>query len=528
MGVKISALPAAASAALANEFAAVQSGVTRGVTLQQVLTLFDANIQIAESQVTNLVTDLAAKLNLAGGTMTGGLILNADPVADLESATKQYVDSIAEGLHFHQSCVAGTTANLAGYTYDNGTAGVGATLTAGGNGAFSTDGVSPSLNDRILVSQQSTGFQNGIYTLTQVGDGSNPAILTRATDYDEPDEIDVGDAFIIQSGTAYSGTMWFQTATVATIGVDSIVFSLTNSAANINAGTGLSKTGNTINLDNPVDPSLGGTGIDNGTSTMTIGDDFEMSGAFTFVGTVTGATTVTYPTSGTLATVAQVDARINEVVSQVFTSNGTYTPTATTGAGMLFCIAEVVGGGGGGGGSTGGAALQAAAGGGGGGGGYALEVIDAATIGASQTVTVGAAGAAGASGGGTGGTGGTTSLGALLSATGGAGGVGSAADGGVAWYSMPGAGGLGSGGDVNIAGSHGQPGLIFGTRTAGRSGNGGSAHYAGEVGGVNAESAGATGNASGGGGSGGVSFTVDQAGGAGAAGTVIITEFLAT
>lgn len=523
-GVKISALPAVPSALLTDIFPGVQGGVTSKETLQQVLTLFNANIQIDESQVNNLLTDLNNKVSISGDTMTGPLISAGDPSTALEFANKQYVDSIAEGLHFHESCDAATTANLAGYTYDNGSAGVGATLTAGVNGAFSTDGVSPPLNARILVAFQTSQPENGIYVLTQVGDGSNPAILTRALDYDQPAEIDVGDAVLVETGTLYTGTLWFQTATVVTIGVSNIVFTLTNSAANIVAGTGLTKSGNTISLITPVASSLGGTGVNNGASTFTIGGSFSMVGAFTFAGTLTGNTAVTFPTSGTLATTAQVSTRFNSVAIQVFTANGTYTPTT----GMVFCIAEVVGGGGGGGGSTGGGAGFASAGAGGGGGGYSRELLTAATIGASQAVTVGAGGTAGASPGGNGGTGGTSSLGALLSATGGLGGGGQIADGGVAWYTTAGGGGGASGGSFNVQGGSGIPALIFGTRGAAFSGAGGNSVYGGGANGTNIQADGSLGGNYGGGGSGAASTTNNHAGGAGAPGIVIITEFIAT
>lgn len=67
-------------------------------TRQQELNFMSANVQIAELQVTNLISDLSAKLNLSGGTMTGFLTLNADPTTNLEAVTKQYVDnSIASG-----------------------------------------------------------------------------------------------------------------------------------------------------------------------------------------------------------------------------------------------------------------------------------------------------------------------------------------------------------------------------------------------------------------------------------------------
>lgn len=164
------------------------------------------------------------RLALSGGTMTGSLILAADPVLALEAATKQYVDAIASGLNFKDPVLAASVGAFT-VTYANGAAGVGATLTnAGVMAAFSIDGVSPSLTDRVLIKDQASTFQNGIYTVTTVGSGAVNWVLTRATDYDTPAEIQPGDFVLVTSGTVNSGTAWIQTATVATVGTDPILF----------------------------------------------------------------------------------------------------------------------------------------------------------------------------------------------------------------------------------------------------------------------------------------------------------------
>lgn len=219
---------------------------------------------------------------------------------------------------------------------------------------------------------------------------------------------------------------------------------------------------------------------------------------------------------------------INSVAVQTFTSSGTYTPTS----GMVYCIIEVIGGGGGGGGTSTTGASTISVAGGGGGGGYARAYSDAATIGASQTVTIGAGGAAGAVGGGNGGGGGTTSVGSIAVATGGGGGGGSPAQ---AWIIRTGgSGGIGTTGDVISKGDMGIPGcglnntgVTFNTM----GGGGGGTAFGGGPGGGNGSlaTAGTAGSNYGSGGSGatlGVSQT-QLAGGAGAAGVVIITEFIA-
>jgi hypothetical protein len=229
-------------------------------------------------------------------------------------------------------------------------------------------------------------------------------------------------------------------------------------------------------------------------------------------------------TAGTLERLTQKDA--DETISgnwafsdggarlgnlQVFTTPGANTYTPTTG--MKFCVVELVGGGGGGGsGNT----VDGACGGGGGGGGSAIKKISAATIGASQVATVGAAGAA--SGLTTsGGTGGTSSLGALVSATGG---VGGAENPSATATVAGGAGGAGASGDINFTGQAGGAGAA----DAVAGGFGGSSRMGGGGGGT--QFGGGAGSNYGGGGAGSRrSSGNNRAGAAGAQGIVYIWEY---
>ncbi len=179
---------------------------------------------------TGATTAPAALVNLgalpiAGGTMTGNLILNANPTLPLQAATKQYVDSISAGFTFKAPAYAGTTANL-NATYNNGAAGVGATLTnAGAQAAFSVDGVSPPLNSRILVKNQATAANNGIYSLTTVGTGATNWVLTRTTDFDTAANMNAGSFIIVNNGVVNQNSAWIQTATITVVGTDPVNWS---------------------------------------------------------------------------------------------------------------------------------------------------------------------------------------------------------------------------------------------------------------------------------------------------------------
>lgn len=159
-------------------------------------------------------------LPLAGGTMTGTLILNGDPVDALGAATKQYVLSVTQNVGI--ACLVTTTQNLDGYTYDNGAAGVGATLATATPGAFTTDGIVVPTGARVLIPFQDNTTENGVYVLTQ----DDPAILTRADDYDTPADMQAGDRFTVVKGTIYAATQWVMSQVdPITIGTTPITFS---------------------------------------------------------------------------------------------------------------------------------------------------------------------------------------------------------------------------------------------------------------------------------------------------------------
>ena len=132
---------------------------------------------------------------------------------------------------YTSSVLACTTAALPANTYANGTAGVGATLTANANGAFpDQDGIPIPLGGRVLVRNESAGANNGIYVLTQVGTAGTPWILTRATDFDQTAEMTVvaGALFAVSvfvaQGATCAGKEFYLSATVTTVGTTAVSF----------------------------------------------------------------------------------------------------------------------------------------------------------------------------------------------------------------------------------------------------------------------------------------------------------------
>jgi len=218
----------------------------------------------------------ATVTTIAGLTLSGGLAA-ADPTTDLGLATKQYVDAVTAAINFHAPVKLATTSNLS-VTYSNGTSGVGATLTATANGRGSIDGVNITTGDRILVKDQTTTFQNGVYTVTTQGAGGAPYVLTRATDYDTTTEVTNGDITFTTAGTVNTGVTYVNTSTdPVTIGTTAITFSVYTSASlpsqTGQSGKYLTTDGTTASwgtVSSYTAPTLGSTSIGSGATVTTI------------------------------------------------------------------------------------------------------------------------------------------------------------------------------------------------------------------------------------------------------------------
>jgi hypothetical protein len=182
--------------------------------------------------------------------------ISTSPTSANDIVNKAYVDAIAAGLTFHTACSLATIAALPTVTYNNGTSGVGATLTASANGALTVDSVTPSGNDRILVKNQASALQNGVYVVTTVGDGSTPFVLTRATDMNTAgngyNQVNAGNYFLITAGSTLASTSWvLTTLPPITMGTTDLVFTQFATGANsYTNGAGLSLLGNQFSVSN--------------------------------------------------------------------------------------------------------------------------------------------------------------------------------------------------------------------------------------------------------------------------------------
>lgn len=171
------------------------------------------------ANVSNLLTDLLPGDSIDGVTLAGG-----DRVL-LKNQTTGSQNGIYNVPIMWSDVRLATAAALPTCTYSNGTSGVGATLTASANGALSVDGIAVASNDRIIVKNQTSGLQNGIYTVTATGSASAPWVLTRATDADATSEFSRHKMAYVTAGATNSAEYWGNNNTsTITVGTTAITF----------------------------------------------------------------------------------------------------------------------------------------------------------------------------------------------------------------------------------------------------------------------------------------------------------------
>lgn len=284
--------------------------VTSGTTLAatDIPTLTAAKISDFDTQVrTSRLDQMAAptaSVSLNNQKITG----LAAPTADSDAATKVYVDSAVQGLDPKASVRAATTANI--------------TL----SGTQTIDGVSLAVNDRVLVKNQSTPAQNGIYIVAA-------GAWTRATDADAWNEL-ISAFVFVEEGTTNADNGFVSTANAGgTIGVTDVNFVQFSGAGQITAGAGLTKTGNQLDV--------GGT-----TDRITVSAD-----AIDISANYVGQTSIT--TLGTIATgtwnataigVTKGGLGLTSAVTGLLKGNGTAYSAATAGTDYLAPDSTIDGG----------------------------------------------------------------------------------------------------------------------------------------------------------------------------------------
>jgi hypothetical protein len=204
----------------------------------------------------SLVTNGTGNINVNTSFINGV----KDPVQAQDAATKSYVDAVAQGLDLKASVHVGTYATLPAYVYNNGTSGVGATLTGNVAGNLTIDGEIVASGQRVLVKNETGAFVNnstasaafnGIYVVTTAGAPGIAYVLTRAVDFDIPNEM-YGAFTFVETGNVLADTGWVCTNNSASpiiVGTTEIIWAQFSGAGQYTAGNALSLSGTQFNVN---------------------------------------------------------------------------------------------------------------------------------------------------------------------------------------------------------------------------------------------------------------------------------------
>jgi hypothetical protein len=225
-----------------SSYVTIEDGLTVVGEISAAGNVTGSNVNTNNIVGTGLTITSTGLLNLAP---TGNITVNAkninnlaDPVQDQDAATKSYVDVVAQGLDPKASVAYATSAVLPAYTYNNGTAGVGATITGSATGLLTIDGTAPTVGDRVLIKNETStnAPYNGIYTVTTNSVGS-AYVLTRATDFNQSSEIPSAFTFV-EYGSINADTGWVcSTNAPVVVGTTDIVFVQFSGAGSYTANT---------------------------------------------------------------------------------------------------------------------------------------------------------------------------------------------------------------------------------------------------------------------------------------------------
>lgn len=343
------------------------NGVTSAGTYSNALTVGEASdgeitltLNLADASNAGLLTSaFYTLLNNSTSSNTGSTLAKRDadgrlqvaaPSNDLDAANKAYVDASRSGLDVKASVRVATTAAL--------------TIASQLENGDVVDGITLATGDRILVKNQGTASENGIYVVQETG------AAVRATDFDGTGEVSGGAFTFVEEGTANADAGFVVTSNGAiTVGTDAIVWAQFSGAGAFTAGDGLTKSGTTINVVGTADRitanadsidiastyagqstittlgtittgtwngtvitgQYGGTGVDNSGKTITLGGNLTTSGAYATTLTTTATTDVTLPTTGTLSTLDGTEILTNKTLtSPTLTTPALGTPASGT------------------------------------------------------------------------------------------------------------------------------------------------------------------------------------------------------
>lgn len=316
------------------DIAATYVGQTSITTLGTITTGIWTGTTIA---VANGGTGVTSSTGTGSVVLSDSPALTTSPTAPTQAigdnstkiATTAFVTSAFSAQNYKEAVKVATTATLVG-TYSNGTSGVGATFTYTALGADVIDGVTLALNDRVLLKNQTSDLQNGIYKVTIAGAVGVAGVLTRATDFDQSNEINTGDAVFVTSGTTLSSTTWAYTGIDApTMGTTSITFTQIAGQGSLTAGSGITITGTSIALTTPVTVALGGTNA----TTASITSFNNITGYTASGATGTTSTNLVFSTSPTITTPTFVTNITDPLVIGGTGTTSTLTLRSTSGVG---------------------------------------------------------------------------------------------------------------------------------------------------------------------------------------------------
>jgi len=234
--------------------------VTFSSNSKDVFVTYPSERAVYEDASSVVVQQSFGAITATSAALTTGTV-STTPASNTDIANKQYVDGlVTQGISYHEPVFVESpnTAGNLNATYNNGTAGVGATLTnAGTQAALTVDGILMTVGKRVLIYNQTAQAQNGVYTVTTVGDGSTNWVLTRATDANtyglrDPNALGYNDAFFVTNGNTGAGETYVCTTTgTITFGTTAITFAQISSAQVYSAGTGLNLSpATTFNIAN--------------------------------------------------------------------------------------------------------------------------------------------------------------------------------------------------------------------------------------------------------------------------------------